>query len=117
MSKITDEILKELKAKTPELFLLKVDLNKDAEETEEKEIVHKEGVFYAVLKKAGRREIGLAMTAGKDPIAMGQSIIKNCWLEGDEEITDLQYEDTVGLVAAMQAVELMSVGQGSLKKL
>lgn len=117
MSKLTNEKVVEWKeAIGNDIFLLKVDLNKE-ESDDDSGIVHKEGVFYAVLKKAGRREIGLAMTAGKDPIAMGQSIIKNCWLDGDEEIKDLQYEDTVGLVAAMQAVELMSVGQGSLKKL
>ncbi len=118
MTKITDKSVAEWKeAIGSDIFLLKVDLSKDDEDTGVEAIVNKEGVFYAILKKAGRREIGLAMTAGKDPIAMGESIIKNCWLDGDEEIKDLNYQDTVGVVAAMQAVELMSVGQGSLKKL
>jgi hypothetical protein len=41
------------------------------------------------LKKPGRRELGLAMASGKDPLQMAESLIKSCWLEGDEEIKDL----------------------------
>lgn len=123
MSKVTDEIVENYKKLGIVCYLLRVSMREkddtlDEESNDEiQKIEHSEDVFYAVLKKPGRREVGLAMTAGKDPIAMGESIIKNCWLDGDEEIRDLNNQDTIGLSAAIQAMKLMETGQGSLKKL
>lgn len=112
----SEEIAVQLKTKYPnmEIFLLEVDMS-DEIEHESKSL---KSVFQAVLKKPGRRELGLAMAAGKDPLQMAESLIKSCWLEGDEEIKDLQYEDTIGLYACMQAMELLNVGnKGKLRKL
>lgn len=108
-----------LKSKYPnmDVFLLEIDLSDEIKDFGGTN-AQKKSVFQAVLKKPGRRELGLAMAAGKDPLQMAESLIKNCWLEGDEEIKDLQYEDTIGLYACMQAMELLNVGnKGKLKKL
>jgi hypothetical protein len=112
----SEEIAAQLKAKYPnmEIFLLEVDMSDEIEH----ESPSLKSVFQAVLKKPGRRELGLAMASGKDPLQMAESLIKSCWLEGDEEIKDLQYEDTIGLYACMQAMELLNVGnKGKLRKL
>ncbi|MGX7686817.1 hypothetical protein ACWA1C_06595 [Flectobacillus roseus] len=100
-----------------EVFLLEIDLSDEIKDFGGTN-AQKKAVFQAVLKKPGRRELGLAMAAGKDPLQMAESLIKSCWLEGDEEIKDLQYEDTIGLHACMQAMELLNVGnKGKLRKL
>lgn len=110
----------ELKAKYPnmEVYLLFVDMTDDVESLPKQSAVREKLKFYAVLKKPGRKELGLAYASGRDPLAMAESLIKSCWLEGDDEIKDLQYEDTIGLSASTQAMELLSVGsKGKLKKL
>ena len=128
MTKITKELLSAWKAKGIVTYLLEVDLRDENEvypdddtsdnTSDEPNIKQDAGVYYCILKKPGRREIGLAQMAGsKDTLAMGESIIKNCWLDGDEEIKDLAYQDTIGVVASIQAITLMNVGQSSLKKL
>jgi hypothetical protein len=116
----SEEIAAQLKAKYPniEIFLLEVDMSDEKEDKSPNSNYRPKSVFQAVLKKPGRRELGLAMASGKDPLQMAESLIKSCWLEGDEEIKDLQYEDTIGLHACMQAMELLNVGnKGKLRKL
>lgn len=108
-----------LKSKYPnmEVFLLEIDLSDEMKDFGGTN-AQKKSVFQAVLKTPGRRELGLAMASGKDPLQMAESLIKSCWLEGDEEIKDLQYQDTIGLYACMQAMELLNVGnKGKLRKL
>ncbi|MEA5461554.1 hypothetical protein VB796_20980 [Arcicella sp. LKC2W] len=120
MSKITDEIVAKHKASGITTYLLKVDTTKTATDTSEEDesevIEQKEGVYYAILKKPGRKEIGHAMSK-KDPLSMGESFLKMCWIDGDDEMTDINFQDTVGVVAALQAANLFEVVQGSLKKL
>lgn len=116
----SQEIADKLKAKYPniEIFLLEVDMSDEMENQSPSSYYRPKSVFQAVLKKPGRRELGLAMASGKDPLQMAESLIKSCWLEGDEEIKDLQYENTIGLYACMQAMELLNVGnKGKLTKL
>lgn len=120
MSKITDEIVAKHKASEIITYLLKVDTTKAATDSTEEEasdlIEQKEGVYYAILRRPGRKEIGFAMSK-KDPLSMGESFLKTCWVDGDDEITDINFQDTVGVVAALQAANLFEVAQGSLKKL
>ncbi|QKX04885.1 hypothetical protein HN014_08125 [Aquimarina sp. TRL1] len=56
---------------------------------------HPEGVFRLKSDKYGdiyihtpdRPTLGFAMSASReDPLAMSETILENCWLEGDEKI-------------------------------
>ena len=50
----------------------------------------------AFLRKFDRATLGLALQyASSDPIKMAETLAKNCWLAGDEEI----YKDTDYVIA------------------
>lgn len=125
MSKITNETIVKAKAENGEIFVLEVDMNELAElstnedsvqdlkiETAKGEFKAIEGAFYAVVKKPNKKVIGFAMTH-RDPIQMGNAILKNCIVEADDEI--LENED-VNITAALQAMKFVQIGQGSIKK-
>jgi hypothetical protein len=120
MSKITQEIVDKHRAKEAAVYILKVDTNatETEEEMEDSDIIPEDtkGIYYALLRKPGRKEIGFAMMQ-KTPLDIGDAFIKNCWIDGDEEIKDIAYQDTIGVVASTQAIKLMNIAQGSLKKL
>jgi hypothetical protein len=140
MSKITQEILDSYKKKEVKFHLLKVDItgrekgksviknpvsisfeewekmqaNKDDEVDEEIEQV--EGVYYAILRTPGRKQLSFALSS-KDQLEMGKAIKESCWETGDDEMRDIAYQDSVGMWADMQALELLSKGQTALKKI
>ena len=124
MSKITQEILDAHRGKEVKIFVLKIDVSEESQandksissEEQADVIEQREGVYYALLRKPGRREISFAMSS-KTPLDMGDALVSSCWIDGDDEIKDIKYQDTIGVVAAMQAVKLMEVGQGELKKI
>lgn len=94
----------------------KKNFSKEDFEEDSDKIVEKKGVYYALLKTPGRREMGFAMSSS-NPLDMGEALISSCWIEGDPEIKAIEFRDTIGAVAAMTALKLMDVGKGSLKKI
>jgi hypothetical protein len=74
----SEEIAAQLKAKYPniEIFLLEVDMSDEKEHESPNSNYRPKSVYQAVLKKPGRRELGLAMASGKDPLQMAESLIR-----------------------------------------
>lgn len=73
------------------------------------------GEMSCILRKPTRQELSLAMTLGqKDPVAIPESIIRACWLAGDEDCkTDLGF--LVGVAPIIDG--LLEIKKGELKKL
>ena len=97
MKKLTKEQIEALKKKHGEIFEIEVE----------------DKVCY--LKKPSRRVLSLASVAGThDPLKYNDVILKNCWVDGDEEIkTDDAYFYGISGVLA----ELIETKTASLKKL
>lgn len=122
MSKITIEAVNAAKAKHDKIYVVEVDMserNSISDQENESVIFDTSGklaegdnIYRAILKKPDNRVKGLAMTQ-KDPVQMGNIILKNCIVEADDEITQ---DDDVNFAASMQCVKLVTVGQGMLKK-
>lgn len=122
MSKITIEAVEAAKTKHDKIFVVEIDMserNSISEQESEPVIFDTSGklaegdnIYRAILKKPDNRVKGLAMTQ-KDPVQMGNIILKNCIVEADDEITQ---DDDVNFAASMQCVKLVTVGQGMLKK-
>lgn len=122
MSKITIEAVEAAKAKHDKIYVVEIDMSeRNSISDQENEpvifdtsgkLAEGENIYRAIVKKPDNRVKGLAMTQ-KDPVQMGNIILKNCIVEADDEI--LQDED-VNFAAAMQCVKLVTVGQGMLKK-
>ena len=122
MSKITIEAVEAAKTKHDKIFVVEIDMSeRNAISDQENEpvifdtsgkLAEGEHIYRAILKKPDNRVKGLAMTQ-KDPVQMGNIILKNCIVEADDEI--LQDED-VNFAAALQAIKFVTVGQGMLKK-
>lgn len=123
MSKITIEAVEAAKAKHDKIFVVEIDMSErnsiSDQENDEPVIFDTSGklaegdnIYRAILKKPDNRVKGLAMTQ-KDPVQMGNIILKNCIIEADEEITQ---DEDVNFAASMQCVKLVTVGQGMLKK-
>ncbi len=67
----------------------------------------------AILRSPSRQDMSYAMSV-KDPIKMSETILKNCWVAGDEEIkTDDQYF----LGAISQIDTIMQIKTAEIKKL
>lgn len=126
-SKITLETLKALKAEHTEVFVIEADMREVSElELDENagaddlkietakisDFKPEQGVFYAILKKPNNKVKGFAMTQ-RDPVQMGNVILNNCILEADDEILS---DEDVNFTAAMNAVPLIKIGKGKLKK-
>ena len=126
-SKITFEILKALKDTHGEVFVVEADMRElsdlELDETAAADDLKietakisdfkpEQGVFYAILKKPNNKVKGFAMTQ-RDPVQMGNVILKNCILEADDEILG---DEDVNFTAAMNAVPLIKIGKGKLKK-
>lgn len=126
-SKITLETLKALKAEHNEVFVIEADMREVSElELDEtpgaddlkietakiSDFKPEQGVFYAILKKPNNKVKGFAMTQ-RDPVQMGNVILNNCILEADDEILG---DEDVNFTAAMNAVPLIKIGKGKLKK-
>lgn len=67
------------------------------------------------LRKPNRRELSYASMAGKsDPMKFNETILQQCWLDGDEEI---KTEDELFLGVSAQVAQLVEVKEAELKKL
>jgi len=67
------------------------------------------------LKAPDRNVLSLAYTvAGKDKIKLAETILENCWLDGDTEIKD---NDTFFLSAVSQIDAIVELKDAELKKL
>ena len=121
MSKITKAILDEHRQRESGVFLIKVDANEsitntELDEEDIEELVEKDGVYYAILRSPNRTEKAFAMNS-RDVVKVGEMLLKNCWLVGDEEIRDKANEDTLGFSACMAANSIMDINRSAVKKL
>ena len=133
MSKITNELIVKAKAKHGVVYVLEASGEAsttigelaDSEtpepekiETATGEFVAEKGKVYAIIHKPDRRTIGFSMTH-KDPIQMGNAILKNTIVEIDgESYADpeiLESED-INIAAALQVTTLINIGTARLKK-
>lgn len=133
MSKITLKEVEKAKAEYKNIYVVEVDMNEksslsdqfqeEGEEEDKKidtsgELAEGDNIFRAILKKPEKRILGLAMTS-KDPIQMGNIILKNCIIkDGNESLSDAEIleNDDVNVTAALQVIKFISLGQGKLKK-
>lgn len=69
----------------------------------------------AYVKAPDRRTLSLAaVEGGKDPIKYNEVVLRNCWIEGDEEI---KTNDGLFLGASAKLQELIDVKEAELKEL
>lgn len=133
MSKVTQELINKAKAINPNVFVLEVEANGQNSLSEtienanepttaipvaEGDFVAEKGKFYAVIHKPNKRVIGLSMTY-KDPIQMGNAILRNSIVEVDGEYyadAEILEDDDVNITAALTATEFVNLGVGKLKK-
>lgn len=67
------------------------------------------------LKRPTRKTLSAAAVVGtKDPLKYNEIVLKNCWLNGDEEI---QGDDALFLGVSGQLAEIIEVAEASIKKL
>jgi hypothetical protein len=67
------------------------------------------------LRKPDRKTLSAASVLGKsDPLKYNEVILKNCWLDGDEEI---KTDDGLFLGISGRLAELIEIKEGELKKL
>lgn len=96
--KTTSAQIAEWKEKHGDVFKIKADNGKEA-----------------FLRKPTRKELSYAMTlAQSNPLGFAETILKNCWLAGDEE---LRTDDAYFLGVSGQLDSLMEVKAVELKKL
>lgn len=99
MYQISEERIKELKAKNGSIYLITVDDKQ------------------AVFKKPTRHDLSYATTAsgqGKDTVKLAEIILRNTFVEGDEEILN---DDEYFYGAMPVAMEMFETKQGEIKKL
>lgn len=97
MYQLTPERQKELKKAHGDIFLVEFD---DA---------------ACVLKTPSRKQLSYATKAAeKDPLAFNETMLKACWIEGDEII---QTDDGYFLGVSNILSEVISVKEASIKKL
>lgn len=84
---------------------------------------HKHGEVFRVvvedkacyLRKPDRKMLSFAASAGKtDPMRMSETLLKNCWLDGDMEI---QTDDAYFLGASSKLDQLITIKEAELEKL
>lgn len=62
-----------------------------------------------------RNQLSYAATAGKtDPLKFNETILRECWLGGDEEI---KTDDSLFLAASSQLTEIIKVKKATVEKL
>lgn len=97
MENATDKQIQEWKKKHGEIFLVEVEDKK------------------AYLKAPDRKTLSAASAIGaKDPIKFNETILKNCWIEGDKELLE---DDKYFLAVGQQIDKLIEVKEASIKKL
>lgn len=89
------EQIADMKAKHGELFLVEVDGKS------------------CVLHKPTRKDLSYA-SAVKDPIKMQEVLLRQLWVEGDNEILE---QDDLFLAVANQMDEIIKVKEATVKKL
>lgn len=73
------------------------------------------GDKVAYLKRPDRKTLGAAAVVGKnDPMKYNEILLKNCWLDGDEEI---KTDDALFLGVSAKLGELIDIKEAELKKL
>lgn len=128
MSKVTQQLIDKAKAKYGEVYVLEASGEATEELTPREESLEIEnatgefkaekGKFYALVRRPDKKVIGMALTY-RDPIQMGNAILKNCIVEIDkEEVCDPEIltEDAVNIGAAIQINQLVNIGAARLKK-
>ena len=71
--------------------------------------------FVCYLRKPTRKELSYAAVAGKtDPLKYNETILKSCWLGGDEEI---RTDDDLFLSAGAVLGDIIETKAAELKKL
>jgi hypothetical protein len=94
---ITPQQIEEWKAKYGSVFSIEVDGK----------------VCY--LKKPTRKALSAAAIIGKsDPLKYNETLLLNCWLEGDEEI---KTDDDLFLSVSGKLSEIIEIKEAELKKL
>lgn len=96
MYKPTKERIAELKAEHGDLFLITV---------EDK---------AAIFKSPSRKTLSYANGVNKDIIKFNETILNNCFVEGDRELID---DDRYFLAAGAKAVELIEIKESEIAKL
>lgn len=97
MYKPTKKEIEDLKAKHGQLFMITV---------EDK---------ACLLKKPTRKVLSMASSvASKDPMKFNEIILKNCWVDGDEEIIK---DDDYFLGASQKIAEIIEFKEAELVKL
>lgn len=67
------------------------------------------------LRKPDRKVLGFAAKASeKNPLAFNEVILKNCWLDGDEEI---RTNDDYYLAVSGKLSEIIEIKEAEIKKL
>lgn len=97
MKNLTKEEIVDLKKRYGDIYQLEIDGKK------------------CILHKPTRKVLSAAtVTAGKDPIKFNEIILKNCWIQGDEEI---QSDDNLFLGICPKLAEIIEVKEAEIKKL
>ena len=102
IGKLSDDEVKSLKEKHGDIFAVKV--------TDTEGSLH-----VAYLRKPKRRDLSAASVAGrKDPLKFNETIMRQCWLAGDEAI---RTDDYLFLAASGVISDIVEVGEAELEKL
>ena len=133
MSKITKELIDKAKKEHGEVYVLEaaglegktlgdLDLseekNIDKIETATGAFQAEKGKYYAILKKPSKQVIGMSMTS-KDPIQMGNTILRNSIviIDGEEYCDDeIHHVDDINIAAALEVTTFINIGTAKLKK-
>lgn len=92
---ITEEKIKELKAKHGTLYLIEVEGKQ------------------CILRKPSRQDLSYVSQV-KDPIKVSEALLANLWVEGDEEI---KTDDEYFLAAIAKMDEVLKIKEAEIKKL
>ena len=72
-------------------------------------------IHVAYLRKPKRRDLSAASVAGsKDPLKFNETIMRQCWIAGDETI---RTDDYLFLAASGVISDIVEVGEDELEKL
>lgn len=73
------------------------------------------GEYSCILKKPNRKTLSYAAASGAtDPLKYNETILKECWLHGDEEII---LDDELFLSVSSKLSELIHIQEAELVKL
>ena len=93
--KLTEEQIAELKKKHGDLYEISV------------------GEKSCIVRKPNRKDLSYVSVV-KDPIKMQETLLKQLWLDGDEEILT---DDDLFFAACSQLEEVLKVKEAEIKKL